>query len=54
VIINQSPDFVDAYENDFHLKSSSPAIDAGIFTFILDDIEGSVRSTPDLGAFEFE
>jgi len=54
VIINQSPDFVDAYENDFHLKSSSPAIDAGIFTFILDDIEGSVRSTPDLGVYEFE
>ena len=30
VIINQSPKFVDAYENDFHLKENSPAIDAGI------------------------
>jgi hypothetical protein len=59
VIINQSPDFVDAYENDFHLKSSSPAIDAGnSSTNGTSDIEGNPRnnptdSNPDIGAYEF-
>ena len=54
VIINQSPKFVDAYENDFHLKENSPAIDAGNPLISLDDIEGNSRITPDLGAYEFE
>jgi hypothetical protein len=64
VIINQSPDFVDAYENDFHLKSSSPAIDAGtsdvfdndVLDILKTDLGGLNRdlSTPDLGAYEFE
>ena len=53
VIINQSPKFKDKSENDFHLTEDSPAIDAGKFTFILDDIEGNIRITPDIGAYEF-
>ena len=52
-IINQSPKFVDAYGNDFHLNETSPAIDAGIGTSNL-DIEGNPRNTPDLGAYEFQ
>jgi hypothetical protein len=55
VIINQSPKFVDAYENDFHLKENSPAINAGNnSTEGSSDIEGDPRSNPDLGAYEFE
>ena len=55
VIINQSPKFVDAYENDFHLKENSPAINAGNnSTEGSSDIEGNPRSNPDLGAYEFE
>ena len=54
-IINQSPKFVDAYENDFHLKENSPAINAGNnSTEGSSDIEGNPRSNPDLGAYEFE
>ena len=54
-IINQSPKFVDAYENDFHLKENSPAIDAGIGGITQNDIEQNSRdvSFPDLGAYEF-
>ena len=52
-IINQSPKFVDTYENDFHLNENSPAIDAGIGPSDI-DIEGNPRNTPDLGAYEFE
>ena len=53
VIINQSPKFVDAYENNFHLKENSPAIDAGIGPSDI-DINGNPRNSPDLGAYEFE
>ena len=53
VIINQSPKFVDNTESDFHLIEGSPAIDAGEITTTLDDIEGNLRSNPDIGAYEF-
>ena len=54
-IINQSPKFVDAYENDFHLKENSPAINTGNnSTEGSSDIEGNPRSNPDIGAYEFE
>ena len=53
-IINQSPKFVDAYENDFHLNENSPAIDAGNPLIILDDIEDNSRIIPDIGAYEFQ
>jgi len=53
IIKNENPDFVDKEKRDFHLKESSPCIDAGTNTSILTDIEGNARSNPDLGAFEF-
>jgi hypothetical protein len=40
---------------DFHLKSGSPAIDAGIFTAIPVDLDGNPRvmgSATDLGCYE--
>ena len=36
-IINENPDFINEYEEDFHLKNSSPAIDAGKTTSITKD-----------------
>jgi len=54
VIINQNPDFMDAYVGNFYLKSTSPAIDAGNPAIIFNDIEGNTRNDPDLGAFEFQ
>ena len=53
VIINQSPKFLDNRESDFHLMENSPAIDAGIGPSD-SDIEGSSRSTPDIGAYEYK
>ena len=54
-IINQSPKFVDAYENDFHLKENSPAINTGNNTTEgSSDIEGNSRNNADIGAYEFE
>jgi len=52
-IINQSPEFVNNTESDFHLSEESPAIDAGKTTSILNDIEGNARNNADIGAFEF-
>jgi len=52
-IINQSPEFANNTESDFHLTESSPAIDAGETTSILDDIEGILRNNADIGAYEF-
>jgi hypothetical protein len=52
-IINQSPKFKDNTESDFHLTEGSPAIDAGNPTINFDDLEGNIRNTPDIGAFEF-
>ena len=54
-IINQNPDFIDAYESNFYLQSTSPAIDAGNPAIILNDIEGNTRDNlPDLGSFEYQ
>ena len=52
-IINQSPEFKDNTQGDFHLKEESPAIDAGIGPSD-SDIEGNPRENPDIGAYEFE
>lgn len=57
MILNQNPLFVDYTENDYHLDSGSPAIDAGDPAFAtgvsVNDIEENPRGTaPDLGAFE--
>jgi hypothetical protein len=51
-IINQSPEFEDNTEGDFHLTEESPAIDAGIEPSD-SDIEGNSRTNPDIGAYEF-
>ena len=54
VIINQSPRFVDNTKSDFHLSTESPVIDAGNnSTEGTSDIEGNLRSNPDIGAYEF-
>jgi len=43
--------FVDAPNNNYHLKSTSPAINAGTtLTDVTDDIEGTSR--PQLGAYD--
>ena len=56
IIKNENADFVDKDKRDFHLKESSPCIDAGRSTSISKDIEENDRTLtppPDLGAFEF-
>ena len=53
VITNQSPEFTDDIQGNFHLREESPAINAGESTYILYDIEGQIRDNPDLGAYEF-
>lgn len=53
IIKNEKAEFEDKTERDFNLTATSPCIDTGKFTFILDDIEGNTRSNPDLGAYEF-
>jgi hypothetical protein len=52
--INKNPLFISEATSDFHLKSTSPAIDAGIAVGISSDFAGNpVKSKPDIGAFEF-
>jgi parallel beta-helix repeat protein len=51
------PQFVNSAGYDFHLLSSSPAIDAGItLAYVIDDFDGNVRPQGegyDIGAFEY-
>jgi hypothetical protein len=50
------PRFVNLVNQDFHLLSSSPAIDAGIdlgYIFDFDNRAVPVNSKPDLGAYEY-
>ena len=54
VIINQDPEFFDITTNDFHLENTSPAINAGSISTIIYDIEGNIRSQPDLGVYEYQ
>ena len=54
VIINQSPEFINGYENNLHLDSISPAINSGKETLIDYDIENNFRDIPDIGVFEFQ
>ena len=54
--VNADPKFIDPVKADFHLQSSSPAIDAGVNTGILSDAGGVTRpqgTASDCGAFEF-
>lgn len=51
---NTDPQFVDKTELDFRLKSTSPAINAGISNGVLFDILGNPRTgNPDIGAYEY-
>lgn len=54
---NQPPEFdsidVDKGYFDFHLKPTSPAVDAGVNTGIIIDLDGNSRDAlPDLGCYE--
>ena len=52
-LLNQDPGFVMPAAFNYKIDSMSPAIDAGIFSFVLKDIEGKDRGPkPDLGAYE--
>jgi len=54
--INSNPLFVSTSTPDFHLQSTSPAIDAGIATAASTDREGVIRpqgSAFDLGSYEY-
>lgn len=52
------PKFVASANDDFHLESNSPAIDAGTeITYVTTDFDGNPRvvgAEPDLGAFEVQ
>lgn len=51
---NTDPQFVDKSILDFRLKSTSPAIDAGIPNGVLFDLLGNPRiGNPDIGAYEY-
>ncbi len=53
-LLNVSPLFSAPFERDFSLESSSPAIDNGLTTNVLNDLIGNPRDdSPDLGAFEY-
>ena len=53
-IVAQDPIFVNSQEQDYHLDSLSPAIDAGIPLGITQDLEGNPRDAqPDWGAYEY-
>lgn len=50
------PQFINPGNADFHLRSNSPAIDAGVDVGVSEDFDGNVRpqgAAPDIGAFEF-
>ncbi|MFN8439496.1 MAG: Calx-beta domain-containing protein [Caldilineaceae bacterium] len=50
---NNLPDFFDAAKDDYHLQSTSNAIDQGSPLDISDDHDGTLRdATPDIGALE--
>ncbi len=51
------PKFVNPSENDYHLQSISPAINAGVtISSVANDYDGNSRpqgSAPDIGAYEY-
>ena len=51
-----NPNFLNPSQQNFHLKSVSPAIDQGTNVIVFTDIEGNTRpqgEAYDIGAFEF-
>lgn len=54
-LFNQDPLFKSPYEENFHLDTLSPAIDAGLKMGFPLDLDGVLRDEkPDIGAFEFQ
>jgi hypothetical protein len=52
--LNVDPKYVAYYKRDFHLLSTSPALNIAALSFVIDDLEGKIRgATPDRGAYEF-
>jgi len=52
--IVQDPLFVDPANDDFHLQSTSPCINAGTDVGLAEDMEGNpVDYAPDIGAYEY-
>jgi len=52
-MINKNPMFESPVLKDYHLKTGSPAIDAGVSFSITIDLEGKSRDlNPDIGAYE--
>ena len=50
---NQDPNFVNTEENDFKFNLPSPLNNSGNpVTFTTTDIEGVMRTGPDIGAYE--
>ena len=53
VLKNEFPYYVEAVEEDYHLATNSPCIDAGKVTSITDDLDGISRDpSPDIGCYE--
>jgi hypothetical protein len=49
-----NPQFVDPANGDFHLQTTSPAVNAGIGLGFTHDIEGNpIVGVPDIGAYEY-
>jgi len=52
--LNVDPKYTAYYKRDFHLLSTSPAINVAALSFVLDDLEGKVRgAVPDRGCYEY-
>jgi hypothetical protein len=55
-IFNSAPEFIDESNLDFHIKSTSPCIDAGVPSSTVVDYDGNNRPSGDacdMGAFEY-
>lgn len=53
-ILNEDPQFVNPFQYNYQIDSTSVAIDQGLLTQVKKDIDGNVRdSIPDLGAYEY-
>ncbi|MDB5271746.1 MAG: hypothetical protein JWO58_113 [Chitinophagaceae bacterium] len=54
-LLNQDPRFNLPVTRDFQLKSTSPAIDKGVPSVVIDDLKGVLRDAlPDLGCYEYK
>jgi hypothetical protein len=52
-ILNEDPLFLDIETSDYDIESNSPAVDSGVLTGLIFDINGNSRDNlPDIGAFE--